>query len=193
MPSPSLRRALGAIALLSISITLAACGDRDDSDTPDAADIPPQAVAVVGDQPITREAVERRVAAAGRRAKARATPEQRRQQALSLLIQEAALEQEAQERDIEVSDAEVRRRLAQARKQFPDARAFQRFLGGASREHLLFQLRMQLLSERIAAAIEEDGGDPKRFVQDFQKRWSERTACRRQAAAPACSSASDAE
>jgi hypothetical protein len=180
------RHTIAVIAALAAASAFVACGDSDDSERRDTADIPPQAVAIVGDQPISERAVEQRVAAAGRRASAKVAREQQRQQALSLLIQEAALEQEAEQRGVEVSEAEVRRRLAQARKQFTDRQAFERFLGGASREHLLFQLRLQLLSERVAAATAEDGGDPKRFMQEFQERWSERTACRDETAAPGC-------
>jgi hypothetical protein len=105
-----------------------------------------------------------------------------------------ALEQEAADRDIEVSDAEVRQRWESASQgQFKTKKALRRFLGGQTEQDLLDQLRLQVLTERIHEQVGEQAGGGKKgakavreFQKDFQKRWQNRTACREGYAAAGC-------
>ncbi len=189
------RRALATMAALALAAYgLAACGGDDDGDSPQASDVPESAVAVVGDTEVTRDQLADRVAALrraqpqaakGAAADGGAQAKQLEQQALATLLLTAAIEQEAADRGIEVSRAEVRRRWnAAAREQFKTKRALRRFLRGQTRQDIVDQLRLQTLSERIHAQISEQAGGGKKgaeavaeFQKDFQKRWQDRTAC----------------
>lgn len=110
---------------------------------------------------------------------------QLQQQALSTLLFAEATEQEAAERDIEVSEAEVLERWESvADAQFKTKKALRRFLGGQTEEDLLAQLRLQTLTERIHEQVSEEAGGGKKgaraieeFQKDFQERWRERTGC----------------
>jgi hypothetical protein len=125
---------------------------------------------------------------------AAAEREQLEAQALSTLLMRQALEQEAADRDIEVTDAEVRERWETAAEgQFKTKRALRRFLGGQTEDDLLAQLRLQVLTERIHEQVAEQAGGGKQgakaveqFQKDFQKRWQNRTACREGYAAAGC-------
>ena len=189
-----LQTAVGLLCAAVMAAALVSCGDDDGGGASSESDVPAGAVAVVGEQEITRSELDRRVAAArraqrGRARQTRALREQQREQAMTLLLQEAALEQEAQEREVSVSDAEVRRRFAEAKRQFKSKRAFRRFLGGSSEADILFQLRLQLLLERVGEAARKDGDNPKSFAQEFRERWADRTACRDRYATTGCGNA----
>jgi hypothetical protein len=186
-----------SVATLALALGLTACGDDGggDGNAPSASDIPAGAVAVVGEQRISKSQIDRRVtvlarAQSGRKGQARVPREQLRHQAMSTLIQQTAYEQEAKERGIAVTDAEVRKRFAPARRRFKSKAAFRRFLGGSSKADLLAQLRLQLLAERIGEDVRNDGGNPKDFMKDFQKRWTDRTVCAERYATSGCANAS---
>jgi hypothetical protein len=197
-------RACLAVTAIVVAVGLAACGG-DDGDEPAAQDIPQDAVAVVGDAQIPKPALQRQIAAL-RRAQAGAAEQRKRpetappkeqieRQALSSLVLAAALEQEAAERGIEVSAAEVRERWRTAvADQFQTKRALRRFLRGQTQRDVLEQLRLQVLTERIQAQISEQAGDGKQgaaavkeFERSFQERWQQRTACRDGGASNLCS------
>lgn len=179
--------ALALAALLAV-VGLAACGGDDSS----GQEVPEGSVAVVGDTEITRAELQDRVAALRRVQKASSTGGQKvsgaealRQQALSTLLLAAALEQEAKERGVEVSDAEVQKTWdSVAAKQFKNKKQLQRFLGGQSEQDVLDQLRLQALNERVLANVSEQAGGGKKgekaaraFQKEFQQRWSEKTSC----------------
>jgi hypothetical protein len=199
-------RAVGATLVAMLAATaLIACGGGDD-DTPETADVPEGAVAVVGDGEISREELEERVETL-RQAQPQADGEdgdegdedqaaerQLEQQALSALLLEQAIEQEAAGRGVEVSIAEVRQRWrSAAADQFRTKRALRRFLGGQSERDVLDQLRLQTLTQRIHEQIAEQAGGGKdgakavrEFQREFQQRWRERTACREDLQAGVC-------
>jgi ATP-dependent DNA ligase len=198
------RRAIATTAALVLATGgLAACGG-DDGDSPRAEDVPETAVAVVGETEVTKDQLADRVAAlrraqpktakSGGAAQAKQVRAQLEQQALSGLLLAAALEQEAADRGVEVSNAEVRQRWSAAAKdQFKSRKALRRFLGGQSRQDVIDQLRLQTLSERIHEQISEQAGGGKKgakavaeFQKDFQKRWQDRTACRDGQSAAGC-------
>jgi hypothetical protein len=167
---------------------LAACGGGDSSN-----DVPEGSVAIVGDTEITRAELQDRVAALRRVQKASGGSGQQvstsakalKEQALSTLLLAAALEQEAKERGVEVSDAEVRKTWdGVAAKQFKNKKQLQRFLGGQSEQDILDQLRLQALNERVLADVSEEAGGGKKgaraaqeFQKKFQQRWREKTTC----------------
>lgn len=199
------RRAL--VALLTAALlggVAAGCGGNDDS--PNADDVPSGAVATIGDVEISSEDLDGQVDALARAqrgdgapanadggpdpgtAEAEAAKQRRAQleaQALSMLLQREALEQEAADRDIEASLADARARWEPvARRQFRTEKALKRFLGGQTERDLLDQLRLQILAERIDAQVSENAGDGKqgklavkKFRAEFRKRWQDGTTC----------------
>ena len=199
-----MRRLPTLATVLALTATLASCGGGDDSDgdKPSASDVPESAVAVVGDAEISNSQLRRRVAAL-RRAQpqaakgqqaAKPAQDQLEQQALSILLQGAAIEQEAADRGIEVSNAEVRKRWdAVAKSQFRNKKALRRFLGGQTKQDIVRQLRLQTLTERIHEQVSEEAGGGKKgakavqeFQKSFQERWRDRTACRDGQSAAGC-------
>lgn len=185
---------LAAYATLAVTLAagIAACGDSS-SDVPA---VPDGSVAIVGQDEITRGDLDDRVTTL-RRVQRQSVKGQKdaqptgsddktlEQQALSLLLQAAAIEQEAKSRGVVVTSAEVRQRWqAAAGAQFRNERQLRRFLGGQTKRDILDQLRLQLLNERILADVSEDAGGGKAgakaakdFQKEFQQRWREKTRC----------------
>lgn len=187
------RVAAMALAAIALSIGAAGCGGGDDGDSgdggsPSSADVPSGAVATVGDAEISDDQLDDQVAvlvraqrASGKGKLSKAQREQIEAQALAMLLQTEALEQEAADRGIEVSEAEVRKRWEQVSKgQFKTREALRQFLGGQKVADVLAQLRLQTMAERIQQDVSEEAGggkDGAQAVKQFQQRWQERTAC----------------
>src|SRR5919204_2927481 len=104
---------LAALALLA-----GACGGGDDG----PKSVPANAVAVVGDQTISKDAFDQLIGQARRTAKQQkrsfpkaGTPEfaSLRQNAVQYLVQRAEFAQKADEMDVEVSDKDVDKRLGE--------------------------------------------------------------------------------
>jgi hypothetical protein len=197
------RRLVALLAAALLAVGAAACGGDDDDGGEGSGDVPSGAVATVGDVEISEEDLDTQVAALARAQRGGSrgasssgdaasggelAPGARKQleaQALSTLLMREALEQEAADRDVEVTDAEVRERWeAAAAGQFETRKELRRFLGGQTEQDLLDQLRLQVLTERIHAQVSKDAGGGKRgakavrrFQKDFQERWQDRTAC----------------
>jgi predicted small lipoprotein YifL len=183
-------RRRSCLALLLFA-SLAACGDDSESALPEAADLPKGDVAVVADVPISRRAFDRRLAAV-RRSQGKANHlsyEQLKLQTMSDLLQYAWLSQEARGKDVEVTSAEVHKRLAIAKRQFESKRDYKRFLGAQTEQDLLYQLHRQLLSEKLDEKLRDDGADPEKARKDFQERWSGKTACAPSFMVPSCGNA----
>lgn len=202
--SRSLASLLAAVLLATVAI---GCGDGDDS--PSSDDVPSGAVATVGGVEVSEQDLDREVAVLARVRRgagnggsdgklSRQEREQLESQALSTLLQRQALEQEAEDRGVEVEPAEVRQRWEAASKdQFKSRKALRRFLGGQTQQDVLAQLRLQLLTERIHEQVSEKAGGGKKgakavqqFQKDFQKRWADRTACRDGYTAAGCTTES---
>lgn len=156
---------------------LIACGgsSEEQEGAPAVTDIPPGAVALVGERSIAKRALYRRVAdlRKSRGSRAKQTPAALRDQALSLLLYESALEQEAERLGVEVTTAEARSRLALARR--PSAGKVRRTAQGE--RELVLQLRWQLLAEKVRDQARQDG-EYRNITRGLQKRWSSRTVCR---------------
>jgi parvulin-like peptidyl-prolyl isomerase len=191
--------ALLAAALLALGATACGGGDDDDGGGGGSSDVPSGAVATVGGAEISEKELDAQVAALARAQRGggdKPTPAVHKQleaQALSSLLMRRALEQEAADRDIRVSRAEVRRRWRTiSRSQFKTKKALRRFLGGQTERDLIEQLRLQTLTERIHEQVAKEAGGGKQgakavkeFQGDFEKRLQERTACRKAYAATA--------
>ncbi|HEX2161259.1 MAG TPA: SurA N-terminal domain-containing protein [Thermoleophilaceae bacterium] len=212
-----------ALLFATVLLALAAgCSSDDDNggNRPSSEDVPSGAVAKVGDVEISEADLDRQVEALARAQRGSGSAasdgsapggassgdadggpsaeeqlrEQLEAQALATLLQRQALEQEAKDRGIEVTDAEVRQRWeAASRGQFKTKKALRRFLGGQTEQDLLDQLRLQVLTERIHEQVSEEAGGGKqgakavaRFQKEFQQRWQDRTACREGFNAPGC-------
>jgi hypothetical protein len=198
----ALRRAWTILAATAALAVVPGCGDGDDDERP--VDVPAGAVAVVGEAEISERALDRQVAALKRSSSpvsggaatggARVAREQARAQALTTLLMAEALEQEARERGVAVSMQEVRQRWKGAKgAQFETRRQLRRFLGRQTEADVLRQLRLQMLGEAIDEQVRADAGGGKegdvavkRFRREFQKRWSERTACAKDNTAAQC-------
>jgi hypothetical protein len=204
------RIAVAACAALAIALVAGCGGDDSDGESKRPDDVPAGSVAVVGDSEISERELDRRVEALSRSTRSRSSttkgsttkggsskaphtsPAQRRQlesQALSGLLHEKAIEQEAADRGVSIDPREVRRRWNSARQgQFANEKAVKRFLGGQTEQDVLRQLRLQLLTEKVHDEIRAEDGDAAvtRFQRDLQKRWTDRTACRPRYAALGC-------
>jgi hypothetical protein len=188
-----LRSSVMPMAATTMLLAIGSCGGGDEPATPDAADIPAGAVALVGDEPVTKRQLRERLAALrrGQRDETEQSVRQLRQQALALLLQETALEQEAADLDVVVPEAQVRKRVGQARRQFKSERQFRRFLGGQTEADLVAQLRMQSLAERVAE--ESDGeGSGSRSLEVLRRQWREQTVCRAGYLVSGCSNSKSA-
>ncbi len=190
---------LAAVALSTVGL-IAGCGGNDDGGS--SGDLDSGVVAKVGDKEIKEgdlnEQVDALVRARGRQAGGQSSEatarRQLRDQALTLLWMREAIEQEAADRGIEVSNAEVEQRWADVSgDQFKTKKAVRRFLGGQTQQDVLNQLRLQTLSERISQQVAEQAGggkegeqEVKRFQKEFRERWTERTACADGYAAAGC-------
>jgi foldase protein PrsA len=88
---------------------------------------------------------------------------------LTLLIREAVLEGEAEERDIEVTPEEVNTRLSDIREQIGSEGQFQEALKeeGLTLEQLEFQVRVQLLGEELRSEVTKDVGATEDELRDY--------------------------
>ncbi len=109
------------------------------------------------------------------------------QQVMGFLISSDWILGEAQDRNIAVSEAAVRRRFDHIRaQQFPKRRAFKRFLeqSGQTVADLLLRVRLSILSERIQRSVQAGHHGARgrqhaleRFVHDFKVKWTAQTYC----------------
>lgn len=84
-------------------------------------------------------------------------------QVMQFLIQAESITQEAGERAVAVTDADVQERFEQTRDDvFPKDKDFQEFLetSGRTEDDLLFQTRLDLLSDRLREDVIGDQADP---------------------------------
>jgi phosphatidylethanolamine-binding protein (PEBP) family uncharacterized protein len=140
------------------------------------------AVASVSGKPIAKSSyehwltVERALEAGG-------NPSHR---ALGFLITSAWLLGEASAQGVAVSETEVKRRLAELKRQsFPKAGSLAKFLAKSheSEADLLGRVRVELLESRIAAKVTAGKSAAQRkstlasFQEAFQRRWKARTTC----------------
>ncbi len=164
-----------ALAAVLAAFFLAGCGGSSDSE-----DVPSDAVAVVGDQEISKQQFDALIA----QARASATQQKRtfpkagtpefknlQNQGLDYLVRRAEFEQKADDMDVKVTDQQVNERLDQLKKQFygGDDKKFK-----ASLKKLLLteaqvrkDVRAQLLEEALYKKVTEDTKVSDKDIQDF--------------------------
>jgi foldase protein PrsA len=200
------------VALLGVFATVvAACGN----------DVPPNAVAKVGDETITQEEFDKWVETAVKsqaqggpavvpdppdfkkcvEAKKKAPVAQGqgkqsdaelkkqckteydtlRREVMQFLIQAEWVQQEAENRDIEVTDAAVQKSLDEQKKQaFPTDKAYKSFLktSGMSEADILFRVKLSLLQEKLTKKVTDDAktvtaADVEEYYDKNQKRFAQ--------------------
>ncbi|HYH57994.1 MAG TPA: peptidyl-prolyl cis-trans isomerase [Thermoleophilaceae bacterium] len=85
-----------------------------------------------------------------------------KQQVMQFLISAEWIQQEAEDRDIEVTEEEVQKQFEDQKKQsFPNEKDYQQFLetSGQTEDDLLFRVRLDVLSNKVREAIIEGKGD----------------------------------
>jgi parvulin-like peptidyl-prolyl isomerase len=173
------RTPASATALILVALVLPACGD----DSPSPSDVSSDDVAIVGDETISKQELDARIKGI-RRALRGGDPrdaleyrDELEDQAISQLLREKALLQEAENLGVSVSGDKVRERLALAKRQFKSNKAYKQFLGDQTQHDVLQELRLQMLAERVGAAMAKDGEAPEDFELELQRRWRPKTAC----------------
>jgi parvulin-like peptidyl-prolyl isomerase len=154
-----------ALAAVVGALAVAGCGGSDSS----SKDVPNDAVAVVGDQEISKQQFNSLIQQAAASAKQQkrtfpkaGTPEYKnlQNQGLEYLIRRAQFEQMAEDMDVEVSDKQVDERLEQLKKQFysGDDKKFQDSLKKLllTEDQVRKDVRAQLLEEQLYKKVTED-------------------------------------
>jgi parvulin-like peptidyl-prolyl isomerase len=175
MKSP--RFTLIAFAAVLGALLLAGCGG---SDSKSSEDVPDDAVAVVGDQEVSKEQFNALISQAQASAKQQkrsfpkaGTPEYKnlQQQGLEYLVRRAEFEQKAKEMDVEVSDKQVDERLEQLKKQFygGDDKKFKASLKKLllTEDQVKKDVRAQLLEEQLYKKVTEDLKVSDKEIEDF--------------------------
>ena len=177
MKTPRSKLIALAAVLGALTLALVGCGG---SDSNSSEDVPDDAVALVGDQEISKEQFDALIEQARASAKQQkrsfpkaGTPEfdNLKQQGLEYLIRRAEFEQKAEEMDVEVSDKQVDERLEQLKKQFygGDDKKFKDSLKKLllTEDQVRKDVRAQLLEEQLYKKVTEDLKVSDKEIQDF--------------------------
>jgi parvulin-like peptidyl-prolyl isomerase len=165
-----------ALAAVLAALALAGCGGSDSS----SEDVPTDAVAVVGEQEVSKEQFDALIAQARASAKQQkrtfpkaGTPEFKnlQTQGLEYLVRRAEFAQKAEDMDVEVSDKQVDERLTQLKKQFygGDDKKFQASLKKLllTEDQVRSDVRAQLLEEALYKKVTEDTKVSDKEIEDF--------------------------
>jgi parvulin-like peptidyl-prolyl isomerase len=159
-----LRRTLILPVAAAFLFAAVACGGDDDD-----GDVPSNAVAVIGDQTVTKADFDRLLnqARSSYKESKREFPKpgteeyvQLRDQIVSYLVQRAQFAEEAEKRDIEVSDQQVDKRLDQLVQQFFDGnkKRYEKQLkdNGVTEDQVRSDIRAQLIQEELFKDVTKD-------------------------------------
>jgi peptidyl-prolyl cis-trans isomerase C len=166
-----------ALAALFGALLLAGCGGGDSNSS---EDVPDDAVAVVGDQEISKAQFDALIEQAEASAKQQkrsfpktGSPEYKnlQNQGLEYLIRRSEFEQKAEEMDVEVSDKQVDERLEQLKKQFYGGQD-KKFRDSLKKlklteEQVKKDVRAQLLEEQLYKKVTEDVKVSDKEIEDF--------------------------
>jgi parvulin-like peptidyl-prolyl isomerase len=154
---------LRIVILLALALALPAAGCGSGSD-----DVPDNAVAVVGDDEITKAEFDELMGRAEKAYEERkeafpktGTPEWKtlQGQAIQYLVQQSRYEQKAEDLDIEITDDEIAKRIEQIKKQYfgGNEKQWQQHLKtqALTAEQIEKDVRNQLISEKIYAKVTE--------------------------------------
>ncbi len=161
---PFSSRHLVLVAALAVALVASGCGSDGG-----AGDVPGDAIAVVGDREIAKADFERLLSQAERTYKARkqdfpkaGTPEyeQLKGAIVKSLVEQEQFAQGAEELGIEVSDADVDKRLDELKQQFfqGNEQKYRQEIEkqGLTEEQIRNDIRQRLLSERIFEEVTKD-------------------------------------
>lgn len=161
----------------ALALAFAGCGG---SDSNSSEDVPDDAVAIVGDQEISKTQFNALIAQAEASAKQQkrafpkaGTPEYKnlQNQGLEYLIRRAEFEQKAEDLDVEVSDKQVDERLEQLKKQFYSGndKKFKDSLKKLklTEEQVKSDVRAQLVEEQLYKKVTEDVKVTDKEIEDF--------------------------
>src|SRR5688500_7075875 len=99
---------------------------------------------------------------------------------MQFLISAEWIQQEAESRDIEVTDEEVQKQFEDQKKQsFPNEKDYQQFLktSGQTEEDLLFRVKLDVLSNKVRESVIEGKGDVSdEEIADYYEENKERFA-----------------
>jgi foldase protein PrsA len=172
---------LAAAALAAVTLVAAGCGDTDE--------VPADAVAVVDGTTITKASLDELLA----RAKKSYTAQQRefpkagtaeyqslQSQAVAYLVQREEYAKEAEELGIEITDAEISKKVAEVKKQYfeNDQKKFEAGLKaqGYTEAALREDIRSQLISEKIYEDVTSDvkvaDADVKKYYDDNKSQYT---------------------
>ncbi|MDQ3894543.1 MAG: peptidylprolyl isomerase [Actinomycetota bacterium] len=170
-------RLILSLPVVALALVAAACGGGGGGGS-----VPSDAVAVVGDQTITKADFDRLIGQAERSYKqqGRTFPkpgtqeyEQLKQQAVQFLVQRSEFEQKADDLGISVSDKQVDQRLAQIKKQYfgQNEARFRKQLKaqGLTEAQVRADLKSQLLSEAIFKKVTSDAKVTDEEVEKYYK------------------------
>jgi foldase protein PrsA len=159
-----LRRILILPIAAAFLFAAVACGGDDDD-----GDVPSNAVAVIGDQTVTKADFDRLLtqAQSSYKESKRKFPKpgteeyvQLRDQIVSYLVQRAQFAEEAEKRDIEVSDKQVDKRLDQLVQQFFDGnkKRYEKQLkdNGVTEDQVRSDIEAQLIQEELFKDVTKD-------------------------------------
>ena len=177
-------RLIALFAALALGIAAAGCGGDDDEG--ESAEVPADAIAVVGDREIPKSEYDRLLSQAQKTYEAReqefpeaGTPEfaQLRNAIVTSLVEQARFEIAAEELDITITDEELDERLDELKEQFfeGDEEAYTAELEkqGLTEEQVLKDLRTRMLSEKI---FEEITSEVEVTDEDIQAYYEENEA-----------------
>jgi foldase protein PrsA len=166
-----------ALAAVFGALLLAGCGGGDDVSS---EDVPNDAVAIVGDQEISKQQFDALIAQARASAKQQkrdfpkaGTPEFKnlQNQGLEYLVRRAQFDQKAEDMDVEITDKKVDERLEQLKKQFygGDDKRFQSSLKKLllTEDQVRRDVRAQLLEEELYKKVTEDVKVSDKAIEDF--------------------------
>ena len=167
------------LAAVLAALVLAGCGGSDSS----SEDVPEDAVAVVGDQEVSKTQFDALIAQARASAKQQkrdfpkaGTPEFKnlQNQGLEYLVRRAQFAQMAEEMDVEVSDKQVDERLEQLKKQFygGDDKKFKSSLKKLllTEDQVRSDVRAQLLEEQLYKEVTKDVKVTDEEIEEFYKK-----------------------
>jgi parvulin-like peptidyl-prolyl isomerase len=181
---PLSTRLLALFAALALGLAAAGCGGGDDEGSD--IEVPPGAIAVVGEREIPKSDYDRLLAQAEKTYEAReqdfpaaGTPEfaQLRNAIVRSLVEQTEFELAAEELDITVTDEEVDTRLEELKEEFfeGDEERYQDELEaqGLTEEQVKRDLRIRVLSEKI---FEEVTSEVEVTDEDVQAYYDENAA-----------------
>ncbi len=172
---------LAAAALAALTLVAAGCGDSDE--------VPADAVAVVDGTAITKESLDELLARAKtsytqqkREFPKAGTPEYQslQNQAVAYLVQREEYSREAEDLGVEVTDAQIAKKIEEVKKQFfgNDEKKFeaglkqQGYTLAALREDIQAQLISEKIYEDVTKAVKISDADLQKYYDENKDRYS---------------------